>query len=61
MSDPKIINPGQTVNIGSLGHLTQVQHKGDHVDIVDHLHKGDNPVGGHVVHTVNSDGTVSEK
>ncbi len=58
MSDPKIISEGQTINIGSCNHLTQVQHKGDSVDIVDHLdHNG---IPAHFITSVKSDGTLSE-
>ena len=51
------INPGSTHNIGSKDHLTQIQHKGDHVDIVDHtLH--DQPFHPHIVTHVDKDGNV---
>jgi len=54
----KPINPGQTIPIGSKDHLTQVQHKGTYVDIVDHFDKGPNPVKVHIVTRVNKDGTL---
>lgn len=59
MSDySKIINPGGTINIGSLDHLTQIQHKKSYVDIVDHFDKGDSPVPFHSVVRIKSDGSM---
>jgi hypothetical protein len=52
------VNPGQTFNIGSSDHLTQVQHKHDRVEIVDHFDKGPNPVGVHIVARVDRSGNV---
>ncbi len=54
----KPINPGQTFNIGSPDHLTQIQHKKDRVDIVDHFDKGKNPVDYHIIHSINKDGSI---
>lgn len=58
MSGFKFVNPGRTANFGSSEHLTQVQHKGTHVDIVDHFDKGSKPVDVHVVHRVNHNGKI---
>jgi hypothetical protein len=59
MSGPvKPLNPGQTLNIGTSDHLTQVQHKYDRVDIVDHFDKGPNPVDCHIIHTVDRKGNI---
>ncbi len=55
----KPLNPGSTHNIGSAEHLTQVQHKGDHVDIVDHFDHGSKPVPAHVVTQVDGSGNVN--
>jgi len=53
----KPINPGQTFNTFSSGTLHQVQHKGDRVDIVDHVyHK--TPEETHIVHTITPDGKI---
>ena len=52
------VNPGQTFNIGTPDHLTQVQHKRDYVDIVDHFDHGPKPVPFHLVTRVNEDGNV---
>jgi len=60
----KPLNPGQTHNIGSSDHLLQVQHKGGHVEIVDHFdHPKGSPeaVDAHVVHIVDQFGRVIEK
>lgn len=57
MDDPKPLNPGQTHNIYNDGHLNQTQHKGDHVDIVDHTHDpGEKDP--HVVTTVDNKGNI---
>lgn len=53
----KPLNPGQTMNIGSPGHLTQIQHKGTDVDIVDHCHHG-SPEEFHIVHKIGPDGSI---
>lgn len=50
------INPGQTFNIGSLDHLTQIQHKGSFVDIVDHCDHGDTDF--HIRHRIGPDGSI---
>ncbi len=52
------INPGQTFNIGTPDHLTQIQHKGPHVDVVDHFDKGPDQVPIHIVTCINRDGTI---
>lgn len=54
----KPVNPGQTFNIGTQDHLTQVQHKGFRVDIVDHLDKGPNPVDVHIVTQIGPGGSI---
>jgi len=55
--DPIVpINPGQTDNFGSPDWLTQVQHKGDRVDIVDHVDHDSMPV--HIVTSVDKDGRI---
>lgn len=59
MSDPiKPLNPGQTQNIFRDDHLTQVQHKGDRVDVVDHFDKGQNPQDLHIIHRIGPDGSI---
>jgi len=55
------INPGRTLNIGSPDHLTQIQHKGNRVDIVDHLDHGSDGVKAHIVNTVTPDGKIRQK
>ena len=55
----EIISPGQSINIGSSDHLTQIQHKGDRVDIVDHFDKGPDSLPVHIITTVEADGTIS--
>ncbi len=61
MSDLKPINPGQTFNIGSADHLTQIQHKGNQVEIVDHFDKGPLPVDYHIVTIVGPNGQITDK
>ncbi|NCC70125.1 hypothetical protein EOM09_00905 [bacterium] len=56
-----ILNPGQTFNIGSSDHLTQVQHKGDRVDIVDHMDHGNNPVDVHIITSIDKFGNIKTK
>ncbi|MFH1461089.1 MAG: hypothetical protein ABIF84_01575 [Patescibacteria group bacterium] len=51
----KPIGPGQTFNIGTPDHLTQIQHKGDRVDIVDHFDHGPDPVDLHIITKVRKD------
>jgi hypothetical protein len=59
MSGPmKPLNPGQTMNIGSINHLTQIQHKGDRVDIVDHFDHGPTAVDAHIVTTIRPNGKI---
>jgi len=55
-----IKGPGQTINMGSSDWLTQVQHKGDHIDIVDHFHNSQTGLGvpGHEVMSVDRDGNL---
>jgi len=57
MSDNIVpINPGKTGNFASPNHLTQVQNKGDKVDIVDHLdHFG---VPTHLITNIDKDGNI---
>lgn len=58
-NDPiKPLNPGQTFNIGSPDHLSQIQHKGDRIDIVDHMDKGKAPVDVHIITSINRDGSI---
>ena len=52
------VNPGQTFSTGSVDHLTQVQHKRDRVEIVDHLDKGPSPVNVHVITRVDRSGNI---
>ncbi|MBW8034399.1 MAG: hypothetical protein FVQ79_01680 [Planctomycetes bacterium] len=52
------INPGQTFDIGTPDHLTQIQHKGPYVDVVDHLDKGPDPVPVHIVTRIDQNGQV---
>ena len=62
MSKDLIIkNPGQNINIGSKDHLTQIQHKKDCVEIVDHFDKGDRPAPIHTVVRINSNGGIDFK
>ena len=60
MSGPmKPLNPGQTMNIYDSGHLTQIQHKNDHIDIVDHFDKGKDPIADfHIIHRIGPDGNI---
>lgn len=59
MSEIGIRGPGQQVNIGSSDWLTQVQHKGDRVDIVDHADHDGMPA--HVVTSVDRDGNITTR
>ncbi len=55
----KPINPGKTFNIGSSDHLTQIQHKGKYIDIVDHFDKGNDPIDFHIITKINPDGSIN--
>jgi len=57
--DIRPINPGQTMNIFQGDALTQIQHKGDRVEIVDHFDKDPDPVDAHIVTRVYRDGSIS--
>ncbi|MCG3148538.1 MAG: hypothetical protein PCFJNLEI_01982 [Verrucomicrobiae bacterium] len=57
--DSRPLNPGHTHNIGSQDHLTQVQHKYDHIEIVDHFDHGSKPVGLHLVTKVDRHGNIT--
>lgn len=51
------VNPfGSPQNIGTPDWLTQVQHKGAQVDIVDHADHDGMPA--HVIHTIGPDGSI---
>ena len=52
----KPLNPGKTFNIGSPGWLTQIQHKGNRIDIVDHADKDGMPV--HIIHRIDKEGNI---
>lgn len=54
-----LVNPGRIVNIWNGDSLTQVQHKGDRVEIVDHMDKGNDPVPVHFVTRVDKDGSIT--
>ena len=58
MGDTSILKPGHTFNIGSPDHLTQVQHKGSRVDIVDHFDHDKDAAPVHIVTSVGSDGKI---
>lgn len=65
MSGPiRPLNPGHTFNIGSIEHLTQIQHKGNRVEIVDHVDQGPGreqapvPFPLHFVHRIGKDGKI---
>lgn len=63
MDEPKIkpLNPGSTHNIYKDGHLTQIQHKRTHIDIVDHFDKdNEKSVDHHIVHRIGPDGKIIE-
>ena len=61
MSGPvfKPVNPGQTYNIYKQDHLTQVQHKVDRIEIVDHFDHGVKPVDFHIVTKVDKFGNIN--
>ena len=52
------LNPGKTENIYSGEHLTQIQHKSTHIDIVDHHDKGSQPVPLHSITRIAPDGSI---
>lgn len=53
------LNPGQTLNLWQNGHLTQVQHNFDHVDVVDHFDRDlQLPVPCHIIHQIGPDGGI---
>ena len=54
----KPINPGQQFGIGSPDHLTQIQHKGPYVDIVDHFDHGPDPVDVHIITQIDREGNI---
>lgn len=56
------INPGHTGNFWDHDSqtLTQVQHQGDHVDIVTHFDHGPEPLPLHIVTRVNPDGSMDD-
>ena len=54
----KPLNPGHTFNIGSPDNLIQIQHKFDHVDIVNHFDHGQNPLDLHLVTHIDSHGKI---
>lgn len=54
----KPLNPGETMNIGTPDHLTQIQHKITQIDIVDHFDHGPSPIDAHVVTTILPNGTI---
>jgi len=58
MSGLKPLNPGQTMNIGTPDHLTQIQHRRDHIDIVDHFDKGPKPIDAHVITRIDRKGNT---
>lgn len=53
------LNPGQTQNIWNGDSLTQIQHQGDRIDIVDHFDKGQDPVDVHIITTVDKNGKIT--
>ena len=53
----KPLAPLQTDNIWSGEHLIQTQHKGSHIDIVDHIDKI-HPDAGHIITRVDRDGNI---
>ena len=55
----KPINPGRTFNIFTDGHLTQTQHKGDRVEVVDHFGHETIPVPGHIKTSIDRDGNTN--
>ena len=63
MGKNDILKPGRTLNIGSPDHLTQVQHKGSRVDIVDHFHlnRGKDIDPRHLVTSIGRDGLIKIK
>lgn len=52
------LNPGQTMNIYENDHLTQVQHKGNCVEVVDHFDHGPSPLDLHIVTRINGAGEI---
>ncbi len=55
----KPLNPGKTMKIGSPSWLTQIQHKGDHIDIVDHAHKTPGIPNLHIITSIDKDGKIT--
>jgi hypothetical protein len=59
MSIPKPLNPGETQHIWSPpDHLTQVQHRIDRIDIVDHFDHGRDAVDYHHIMHIDKDGNL---
>ena len=51
------LNPNDTMNIYDNNHLTQIQHKGDHIDIVDHHNEIDKKYP-HTITSIDRDGNI---